>query len=132
MQILAQAPFLKMHRNVQDWSKKRVSVMLPTTVEDQNEATATDWSEATAKDWSEEIDPFSDDSMAMAAVVGGTAAVALVGPVLCSVSTILPTSAMSLLPVGLTVVAATLVAHGIRGMFASFFRRSKKGHPWRI
>ena len=64
--------------------------------------------------------------MQLAAAVGGSAAFGWVIPSLTGVSTLLPAKFASLLPVGLTVVAATLIAHGIRDLVSSFRSRMKK------
>ena len=71
-------------------------------------------------------DIFSEDRLVLAAAVGGSAAFGWVIPSLTGVSTLLPAKFASLLPVGLTVGAATLIAHGIRDLVSSFRSRMKK------
>jgi hypothetical protein len=104
-QIPAQSAFLKQHRH------SHKSIKLPNQSLHKSE---------------NQTGPFSTDSMTMAGVIGGTAAVGLLGPALIGASSILPTSIASLLPVGVTVIASSLLAHGIRDLIAAIFKRIKR------
>jgi hypothetical protein len=110
MQIPAQSAFLKPHRH------SHKSIKLPNISLHKSE---------------NQTGPFSADSITMAGVIGGTAAVGLLGPALIGASSILPTSIVSLLPVGVTVIASSLLAHGIRDLIATIFKRIKRWNPER-
>jgi hypothetical protein len=110
MQIPAQSAFLKQHR------PSHKSTKLPNISLHKSE---------------NQTGPFSTDSITMTGVIGGTAAVGLLGPALIGASSILPTSVASLLPVGVTVIASSLLAHGIRNLIAAIFKRIKRWNPER-
>ena len=57
-------------------------------------------------------EPFAADVVVVAAVAGGSTIIGLILPALASAPFL--AGVVSLLPVGITVVAATLIAHGIR------------------
>ena len=114
MKIPPVAQSLKLHRNVKNTPKEVFSALLQASKRGRRKALAS----------------FSDDDLAMAAVVGGTATVGLMLPALSRFSTILPTGLTSLLPVGFTVIAASLVAHGLRELIGLFLRRLPKQNPF--